>query len=205
MGLCTLGCATDPVVTEGDAPQASTAPESTAGTENSAAVQTAVAPKSTEKTGKATRTKATVAPEPSEKVIAPPLTPEYSKTNATPNPVQTKPAETPPTPCSGLILEGARIHRVVWGDTLSRIAKKYYGTTKGYYFPLIILASRDRVLDPDIIIPGMYLFIPDLQKNLTDPRANEQLKIFFLAMAEVYERKGKPIIQYKLLQVAQSL
>ncbi|MDR0723486.1 MAG: LysM peptidoglycan-binding domain-containing protein [Treponema sp.] len=205
IGLFTLGCATNPVIAEGDSLQASAALNPTAKTESPRGVQEGVAPKSTEKTENGAITKAGAAPESTEKAIAPPSTSEYGNVKVSPNPVETKPLKTPPIQYSDLILEGAKTHKVVWGDTLSKIAKKYYGPTKGYYFPLIMLASGGKVLDPDLIIPGIYLSIPDLQKNLADPRVNQQLKTFFFAIAESYEEKGKYIIQYRLLQIAQSL
>jgi hypothetical protein len=89
-----------------------------------------------------------------------------------------------------LILEGATDYEVVHGDTLTRISRSNYGSGKGYYFPLIMLASNDVVQDPDLIEPGMHLAIPDLQRNLEDPGARQAMKDFFLEIAEVYEQKS---------------
>lgn len=51
-----------------------------------------------------------------------------------------------------------RIHAVVAGDTLSGIAKKYYGDASKY--PRIFDANRDQLNDPDKIKVGQRLKIP---------------------------------------------
>ncbi len=51
-----------------------------------------------------------------------------------------------------------RIHKVVAGDTLSKIAKKYYGKTGEYM--KIFEANKDKLKDPDKIFPGQELVIP---------------------------------------------
>jgi nucleoid-associated protein YgaU len=51
-----------------------------------------------------------------------------------------------------------RIHKVVAGDTLSRIAKKYYGKAGDYM--KIFEANKDKLKDPDKIFPGQELIIP---------------------------------------------
>jgi LysM repeat protein len=91
---------------------------------------------------------------------------------------------------SKLILDGATDYVVVPGDTLTRISRSKYGTGKGYYFPLIMLASTDVVQDPDLIEPGMRLSVPDLQRNLDDPGARQARKEFFADIADVYEWKS---------------
>ncbi|MGA7616501.1 MAG: LysM peptidoglycan-binding domain-containing protein [Thermoanaerobaculia bacterium] len=52
-----------------------------------------------------------------------------------------------------------RIHEVVKGDTLSAIAKKYYGNAGKY--TKIFEANRDILDDPDRIKVGQKLKIPD--------------------------------------------
>ena len=89
-----------------------------------------------------------------------------------------------------LILDGADSYTVVSGDTLSAISRAQY--QNGFYFPLIMLASSDVVLDPDQIEPGMKLTIPDLQKNLNDARAKGKLKDFLVEIAKVYDRRSRP-------------
>jgi LysM repeat protein len=51
-----------------------------------------------------------------------------------------------------------RIHKVVAGDTLSKIAKKYYGKAGDYM--KIFEANKDKLKDPDKIFPGQELIIP---------------------------------------------
>jgi len=51
-----------------------------------------------------------------------------------------------------------RIHKVVAGDTLSAIAKKYYGNANEYM--KIFNANKDKLKDPDKIFPGQDLIIP---------------------------------------------
>ncbi|MDR3284210.1 MAG: LysM peptidoglycan-binding domain-containing protein [Treponema sp.] len=106
---------------------------------------------------------------------------------------------------SGLILTGAKDYTVVRGDTLSGLARKNYGDDNGYFFPLIMLASSDVVLDPDLIEPGMELTVPDLPKNLDNPNARKQLKEFLTDIAGIYGQKQKPEIQRDLLDLANSL
>lgn len=52
----------------------------------------------------------------------------------------------------------AQYHDVVRGDTLSAIAKKYYGNANKY--PVIFEANRPMLSDPDKIYPGQKLRIP---------------------------------------------
>lgn len=54
----------------------------------------------------------------------------------------------------------ARTHTVVKGETLSKIAKKYYGKASRY--PKIFDANRDQLDDADRIKPGQVLKIPSL-------------------------------------------
>jgi hypothetical protein len=107
-----------------------------------------------------------------------------------------EPAPPPPPPptetqvyekySGDIILDGAKTYRVVRGDTLAKIARSQYGSRNGYYFPLILLASRDVVKDPDMLLPGMRLTVPDLQRNLSDPGARQKIKEFLNEIADVY-------------------
>ncbi len=54
----------------------------------------------------------------------------------------------------------AQYHDVVPGDTLSAIAKKYYGNANKY--PVIFEANRPMLTHPDKIYPGQKLRIPPL-------------------------------------------
>jgi len=54
----------------------------------------------------------------------------------------------------------AQYHTVVSGDTLSKIAKKFYGNAMKY--PVIFEANKPMLKDPDKIYPGQVLRIPAL-------------------------------------------
>ncbi len=45
------------------------------------------------------------------------------------------------------------------GDTLQKISRKFYGTTKKW--PLLYKANKDRLKSPDKIYPGQVLLIPE--------------------------------------------
>lgn len=54
---------------------------------------------------------------------------------------------------------GPRTYEVVAGDTLSKIAKQFYGDAGKY--PKIFEANRDQLKDPNVIKPGQRLKIPE--------------------------------------------
>lgn len=51
-------------------------------------------------------------------------------------------------------------HTVVSGESLSKIAKHYYGNAMKY--PVIFEANRNILKNPDVIHPGQELVIPNL-------------------------------------------
>lgn len=109
---------------------------------------------------------------------------------------------------SNLILSDSTKYTVKSGDTLTGITKKLYGDENGYYFPLMILASSEVVLDPDLIMPGMELTVPNLQKNLNDADARKEMKAFFKDVAGVYRHKktsSASTTRKELLKIANSL
>jgi nucleoid-associated protein YgaU len=55
----------------------------------------------------------------------------------------------------------AQFHTVVSGDTLGKIAKKYYGNAMKY--PEIFEANKPMLKNPDLIYPGQVLRIPHLE------------------------------------------
>ncbi len=55
----------------------------------------------------------------------------------------------------------AQYYTVVRGDTLSKIAKQYYGDAMKY--PVIFEANKPMLKNPDLIYPGQVLRIPPLQ------------------------------------------
>jgi len=54
----------------------------------------------------------------------------------------------------------AQFHTVVSGDSLSKIAKNYYGDAMKY--PVIFEANKPMLKSPDLIYPGQVLRIPAL-------------------------------------------
>ena len=62
------------------------------------------------------------------------------------------PAIAPPPPA-------AKTHTVQAGDTLSKIAKQFYGNANSYM--KIFEANKDQLSDPNMIKPGQVLKIPD--------------------------------------------
>ena len=61
---------------------------------------------------------------------------------------------------SGSSSTATKIHEVVPGDNLSKIAKREYGDASKW--KLIFEANRDILKDPDKIYPGQKLKIPPL-------------------------------------------
>ncbi len=53
---------------------------------------------------------------------------------------------------------GKVVYVIKSGDTLSAIAKKFYG--KGSAYPRIFEANREVIKDPDLIYPGQKIRIP---------------------------------------------
>jgi len=54
----------------------------------------------------------------------------------------------------------SKFHEVARGNTLSKIAKEYYGD--GSKWPIIFEANQPMLKDPDLIYPGQVLRIPPL-------------------------------------------
>ena len=88
-----------------------------------------------------------------------------------------------------IIIDGAQTHTVTRGETLSRISRHYYHN--GFYYPIIMLASRDTVTDMDEIEPGMKLVIPDLQRNLNDSIARARIKSYLGEVARLNESRNR--------------
>jgi hypothetical protein len=101
------------------------------------------------------------------------------------------------------ILDDTQVYTVAEGDTLPAIIRRIYGAGNGYFFPLIVLASGDVIMDVDSLKPGMVLHIPSLYKNLDDPDTRQSLKYFLYDVADVYEKKeaAEPL-EYKRQQAA---
>jgi hypothetical protein len=74
-----------------------------------------------------------------------------------------------------------------------------------YYFPILALANKTIVSDPDLIYPGRRLVIPDLQRNLNNAGTRATIKSTINDAAAYYDRKGEPSAGNYLRQLAQSL
>ena len=57
--------------------------------------------------------------------------------------------------------EPAEFYTIQRGDTLSKIALRYYGNAMKY--PVIFEANREVIKDPDLIYPGQTIRIPKLE------------------------------------------
>jgi nucleoid-associated protein YgaU len=70
-------------------------------------------------------------------------------------------SSTAPSPSGGAAANAptARMYIVQSGDSLSKIAKKFYGDATSW--KKIFEANRDVVKNPDLIQPGWKLQIPD--------------------------------------------
>ena len=104
-------------------------------------------------------------------------------------------------------LEGAKDYTVAEGDTLTSIAKDVYGEANGYYFPLIMVASKN-VSDPELITPGTKLVIPNYNANINDKEQAAKLKPYFKDIADVYKQKkttGAKDIREQLLLISEDL
>ncbi|MCR5189595.1 MAG: LysM peptidoglycan-binding domain-containing protein [Treponema sp.] len=107
-----------------------------------------------------------------------------------------------------LDLTDAGTYTVKENDTLTAIAKSNYGTDNGYYFPLIMLASRNVVQDPEFISPGMELTIPSFEKNINNAEKAKVLSLYFKDISDVYKKKktkAAPDIREKLTAISNEL
>jgi hypothetical protein len=102
-----------------------------------------------------------------------------------------------------IILDGARKYTVKSGDKLVDIAANFY--SDGHYYPVIMLASSDVVLDPDKILPGMVLTIPDLQRNLNDVRAKASIKGVMMDCSVIENNRNRPDTAKGLRELSRSL
>jgi hypothetical protein len=68
-----------------------------------------------------------------------------------------------------------------------------------------MLASDKVVFNPDVILPGMILTIPDLDKNLANPQARIKIKSLLRETASLYDRKRDARTRDNLIRLANSL
>ncbi len=60
---------------------------------------------------------------------------------------------------SGASAKGGRTYTIAKGDSLSKIAKAFYGDAK--LWKKIHEANKDIIKNPDLIFPGQVIKIPD--------------------------------------------
>jgi hypothetical protein len=116
---------------------------------------------------------------------------------------------------SSLDMYGSQEYTVKWGDTLSKITRRYYGdlvdvgeagSNNGFYYPLLMMASPDsRIVDPDLIVPGLTLNIIDLERNLANPVAHQAIKDSIKEISYIYHAKNKPAEEAGLIRLSNSL
>ncbi|MBN2158003.1 MAG: DUF4398 domain-containing protein [Spirochaetes bacterium] len=74
--------------------------------------------------------------------------------------------------------EGKKIYKVIYNrqkrDCLWRIADKIYNNAR--LWPLIYMANKDQIKDPDLIFPGQRFVIPDIPKKKENGRSEEKDK-----------------------------
>ena len=66
--------------------------------------------------------------------------------------------------------KGVVVHRVGPGETLSLIAKKYYGDLKDYHF----LAEYNMIRDPSKLEVGQQIIVPGVTKQVVEPQTAKQ-------------------------------
>jgi len=91
---------------------------------------------------------------------------------------------------TGLDLTGAGTYIVKSGDTLSNISGHAYNDA--FYYPIIMLASRGVVINPDKIQPGMELTIPDLGRNKANASSRKSMKNCLNGFANIEKTKANP-------------
>jgi glutamine cyclotransferase len=91
---------------------------------------------------------------------------------------------------TGLDLTGAGVYTVRQGDTLSDISRYVYND--GFYYPVIMLASRGVVINPDKIKPGMILTIPNLERNKANADGRRSMKNCLNGFANIEKTKQNP-------------
>jgi hypothetical protein len=91
---------------------------------------------------------------------------------------------------TGLDFTGSGSYTVKSGDTLSEISRHAYND--GFYYPVIMLASRGVVINPDKIKPGMELTIPDLERNKANTTSRKSMKNCLNGFATIEKNKANP-------------
>ncbi|MCQ2579749.1 MAG: LysM peptidoglycan-binding domain-containing protein [Treponemataceae bacterium] len=108
-------------------------------------------------------------------------------------------------PRGHVVLDNAQYYTVRRGDRLILIAKRFYGSEKGNYFPFIIAGTEEKIEDPDLIEVGQKLTIPDLKAAVSTEESKNYVKQTFYDVADKYDAKGKPGMAAQLRAIAAEL
>jgi len=108
-------------------------------------------------------------------------------------------------PRGHIVLDNAQFYTVRRGDRLILIAKRFYGSEKGNYFPFIIAGTEEEIEDPDVIEIGQKLTIPDLKEAVSTEESKNYVKQTFYDVADKYDAKGKPGMASQLRAIAAGL
>ncbi len=68
---------------------------------------------------------------------------------------------------SKIEVKGGNTYEVVKGDSLWKIAQKFYGNP--FKWPVIYKANQDKIKDPNLIYPGQVLVIPEIKEEKEVP------------------------------------
>lgn len=108
-------------------------------------------------------------------------------------------------PRGHVVLDNAQFYTVRRGDCLIFIAKRFYGSEKGNYFPFIIAGTEEKIEDPDEIEVGQKLTIPDLKAAVSTEESRSYVKQTFYDVADKYDAKGKSGMAAQLRAIAAEL
>ena len=108
-------------------------------------------------------------------------------------------------PRGHVVLDNAQFYTVRRGDCLIFIAKRFYGSEKGNYFPFIIAGTEEKIEDPDEIEVGQKLTIPDLKAAVSTEESKNYVKQTFYDVADKYDAKGKSGMAAQLRAIAAEL
>ncbi|GMO48589.1 MAG: hypothetical protein Ta2G_04490 [Termitinemataceae bacterium] len=95
-----------------------------------------------------------------------------------------------------------RVHKILPRETLSSIARLYWGEENSIFFPLIIFANSS-ITNPDDIKVFDLIFIPDLQMSRMSGQNKREIVECFYRTAGYYSREGNNRLAKTLMRAAQ--
>jgi hypothetical protein len=97
--------------------------------------------------------------------------------------------------------DNMRIHRAKPKESLSSIARQYYGAKNARFFPILMLATG-AIDDPDKIEIGQLIAVPDLMINRLHNSTSPTIRQYFYHVATLYAQKGDIAMAELLIQAA---